>query len=135
MRDPWGTAQTLAALGRLAIADGQLDEARRVLTESLRLRRDVDDMVGVVDSLEASPAWSLHQAMQKRPRGGTTPPRLNGTASARRCRRWVASCVTHGAAERRQLATPYQCRTRATWPWLTPRLQRLTRVRVEPLAR
>jgi tetratricopeptide (TPR) repeat protein len=53
MRSPAGTAQLLAATGRLAIAESKLDEAGRALTESLRLRREISDSVGVVDSLEA----------------------------------------------------------------------------------
>jgi tetratricopeptide (TPR) repeat protein len=53
MRSPAGTAQMLAATARLAIAEGKLDEAGRALTESLRLRREISDSVGVVDSLEA----------------------------------------------------------------------------------
>jgi tetratricopeptide (TPR) repeat protein len=52
MRSPAGTAQILAAIGRLAIAESKLDEAGRALTESLRLRREISDSVGVVDSLE-----------------------------------------------------------------------------------
>jgi hypothetical protein len=66
LRERFGLAYNLDALGQLATAEGHYAEARAALRESLRLRQEMVDRSGVAESLESIAAQAAAEMQPER---------------------------------------------------------------------
>jgi non-specific serine/threonine protein kinase len=96
--DTWSIAFALSLLGRLAWLQGEQPRATQLQRESLALQREMDDRVGIADSLDVL-AWLANAAGEP-----ARAARLFGAAEAVRARSGATSLPLWRAEHERNLA-------------------------------